>query len=141
MLTTGAFMGGTDLGMGDVSLLRVDDGVQLVSVEASGLRDANVGHVVSRLLALAREEGGRLVVSLALVEDMTSAGVGGLVRATEQVAAMGGKLVLVGLQSDLAEVLRSTGLIKKLNVAESVTDGMKAVRRNRGFLGVFSRAA
>ena len=86
MLATGAFTGGCDLGMGDVSLLRVDDGVQVVSVEASGLRDSNSGHVVSRLLALAREEGGRLVVSLALVEDMTSAGVGGLVKATESIA-------------------------------------------------------
>ncbi|MEM1183941.1 MAG: STAS domain-containing protein [Planctomycetota bacterium] len=142
MQATGAFLGGVECaGMDDVSLLRVDDGVQIVNVEAVGLRESNVGHVVSRLLALAREEGGRLVVSLALVEDMTSAGVGALVSVTETIAGTGGKLVLVGLQPELDVILRSTGLSKRLNIAGDISEALKLVRRNKGLFGRFSRAA
>ena len=131
----------TSDGVGDVSVLRIEQGVQIVTVEASSLREPGVGHVVSRLLALAREEGGRLVVSLEMVEDMTSAGVGGLVKVTDQVGAMGGKLVLVGVRDDLDEVLRTTGLSRKLHIASDMTDGLKQVRRKAGFFGRFGRAA
>ncbi|MEM7754307.1 MAG: STAS domain-containing protein [Planctomycetota bacterium] len=142
MLATGAFVGGLECdGMGDVSLLRVDDGVQVVSVEAPSLREPNTGHVVSRLLALAREEGGRLVVSLALVEDMTSAGVGALVKVSDEIAARGGKVVFVGLRDDLASVLQSTGLSKRVHLAGGVPDGLKAVRKTKSLFGRFSRAA
>ena len=142
MLATGAFVGGVECdGMGDVSLLRVDDGVQIVNVEAPSLRDPGVGHVVSRLLALAREEGGRLVVSLAMVEDMTSAGVGALVTVSDGVSKLGGKVVFVGLREDLAVVLNATGLSKRVHLAPNMTEGLKAVRKTKGLFGRFGKAA
>lgn len=142
MLANGAYVGGVGCdGMSDISLLRIDDGVQILNVEASSFREPTVGHVVSRLLALAREEGGRLVVSLAMVEDMTSAGVGALVKVTDEVSRLGGKVVFVGLREDLAIVLDSTGLSRRLHLADTIVEGMKLVRKSKGLFARFGKAA
>lgn len=67
-----------------------------------------------------------MVVNLAELESVDPAAVGELVKASQVVRGLGGELSIIGLRSDMAEMLRMTGadqLIPLYDTAEQALGG------------------
>jgi anti-anti-sigma factor len=92
-----------------------------VLVEAPARLDqATAGPYGSFLQALVEAGAHRLILDLAALEYLGSAGVRSLVVAQQAVQARGGKLALLSVRPAVREVLRICGLESRLPLAESV---------------------
>jgi anti-anti-sigma regulatory factor len=127
-------------GMGDLVVLRHDEGVRVITIDTPSLRDPGAGHIASRLVGMAREETVRLAVSLGLVQELTSSGICSLVSASEQIDRIGGRLVLFAMPDAAAKVLKQTGLSRRLLIANEAHDAVKLARRERGWVSRLRRA-
>jgi anti-anti-sigma factor len=127
-------------GLGDLVILRTDQGVQIVTIESPTLREPGVHQITERLVRMARDDGPRIALSLGLVKEITSASLGALVRAAEDIDRMGGRLVLFALPHGVNRVLRQTGLARKLTIAEDAETAAKLARRDK-FRFSFARRA
>lgn len=127
-------------GLGDLVILRTTQGVQVITIESPTLREPGVHQITERLVRMARDEGPRLALSLGLVKEITSASLGALVRAAEDIDRMGGRLVLFALPHGVDRVLRQTGLSRKLSIADDAESAVRLARRDKFRFNLTRRA-
>lgn len=108
-------------------VIREVDGVTII--EFSGELKARESQAAKdQLLALIAAGKTRLVFNLAAVGFMSSAGLGLLGVTHKQVAAQGGKLVLLKPQEKIREVISIARLQDVLTVADDETAALAAAR-------------
>ena len=73
----------------------------------------------------ALNEGGGLVVDVAGLDLITSAGLRGLMQTKQQLAARGGQLVVSGADGTVAEVIRIARFDTLLTLAPTARDGLQ----------------
>lgn len=107
-------------------------GCLLVSCEG-GLswedRDVLVATVDSHLLGLNKLQG--VVLDLAKIEYVNSAGLGALFQLVQRIRAAGGRIVFAGTPSTIQRLLRTVGMERLASFAENVPAGF-AVLCNGG---------
>jgi anti-sigma B factor antagonist len=91
---------------------------------AGELRAAEGDDWAKRATDLLGEGGARLVIDLAHVNYVSSAGLGQLVRVAAHANSQGVRLLLCNLTPFVQQVLTSTGLDKFFNVASSLDDAL-----------------
>ena len=95
---------------------------------ASGRIDAsNAGLLEERVLGLIARGERRLVLDLAGVDYMSSAGLRVCLLAAKQLAGVRGKLALAALQDRVAEVFKIAGLSTALRVCRTRAEATAAV--------------
>lgn len=127
-------------GLGDLVILRSEGGVQVITIESPTLREPGVHQITERLVRMARDDGPRIALSLGLVKEITSASLGALLRAADEIDRMGGRLVLFALPQGVDRVLRQTGLARKLAIADDAQSAVKLARRDKFRLNLTRRA-
>ncbi|MEZ6243140.1 MAG: STAS domain-containing protein [Phycisphaerales bacterium] len=83
--------------------------------------------LVTELSQAAKSRDHRIILDLAEVYLISSAGIGSLVQLHRACAADNGKLVLFGLNRELLELLRIARLDRMFNIAKSREDAVEAV--------------
>ena len=103
----------------------VSDGPGYVVVSVAGQIDAGTEQQFRDALTSALSHGAtRLVVDLAAVPFMASAGIGVLMGVRRVLADEGGRLVLASPHGEVAQVLSLTGVSQMITVTASVTDAL-----------------
>lgn len=72
--------------------------------------------------------GCRLVLDMAQLDYMSSAGLRMLLMIFRQVAGQGGKVALAGLSEEIKDTMSLTGFLDFFTTAETVEDALAAVR-------------
>jgi len=103
----------------------VSDGPGYVVVSVAGEIDAGTEEQFRDALTSALSRGAlRLVVDLAAVPFMASAGIGVLMGVRRVLADEGGRLALASPHGEVAQVLTLTGVSQVIPVTASVTDAV-----------------
>lgn len=95
------------------------DGISVATLAEPSLRDYLAPIVANRLLEAAHRAGGNLIVKHDLVREFSSAWINELLRLTTHCSGLGGWLVVCGLHPSGIAILQSTGLSKKLHLADN----------------------
>ena len=110
---------------GLISVASLGD-VAVVFVQCTALRERQAQVVQEKLTAVAERCRGRIAASLAAVQVMTSAGVNALLAVHLRCETLGGRLALFALSEDLARMLRVTKLDRKLIIAATAHEAVRA---------------
>jgi anti-anti-sigma factor len=109
------------------------------------IRDHQAQLLEVRLCGMAERAGGRLAVSLAEVDDITSAGINALVVVHAHCRKLGGHLALFGLSRQLRELLKLTHLDQAFVIATTSQEAANSFSppgpRRWGLLGSRRRKA
>ena len=109
--------------MSDPLSISVSQGPGYSVVSLTGEVDAGTEREVRDALTSVAAGGAlRLVVDLAQVTFLASAGIGVLMEARRMLAAEGGSLALASPRGEVAQVLKLTGVGEVIPVAASVAD-------------------
>jgi anti-sigma B factor antagonist len=108
-----------DITINDVQAVKV--------VELAGELDGNTApEAQAQILPLA-VPGAKIVLDMSKVPYMSSAGLRMLLVLYRTIAGSGGKVVLVGLDSDLEDTMRLTGFLDFFDHYATVNDGIAAL--------------
>jgi anti-anti-sigma factor len=94
------------------------DGIQVVALEGR-LDSMNASSVEGELNGLVTAEHNRVVVDMAKLDYISSAGLRVILVMAKQVKQVSGKLVLCGMQSHIREVFEISGFLSILTVVET----------------------
>lgn len=102
--------------------VRITDGlpIAVAYLAMHCIREHQACMLEERLRGMAARCGGRLIVSMAEVDDMTSAGINALVAVHTHCRDAGGHLVLCSLSRELHRLFRVTHLDRAIAIAETV---------------------
>ncbi len=117
-------------GSDDFIQLASEDGVVIASMTRGAFRDENgvldalekLGQVMDNRLDV------RMVLDLAVVEYMSSAGLGRLVACLKKARSSGGDLVLVNLRSEIYELLDLMKLTQIFTLRDSVAEAVELLK-------------
>ncbi len=99
--------------------------VQVVAI--SGEVDGKTAPEVQAHLGPLLQPGSKILLDMHRVDYLSSAGLRVLLSAYRQLAPIGGRLGLAGLSEDIAETLRTTGLLRFFGVYETLDAGLAAL--------------
>ncbi len=109
----------------DVNIRTVD---QVTIVELAGDLDASTAPAVqTQVLPLGRS-GQNLVLDMTQVTYMSSAGLRMLLSLYRQIAAIQGRVILVGLSEEIEDTMSVTGFLGFFDTGRTVEDGLNALR-------------
>ena len=111
----------------DLTYEDLEDGVRRIRL-AGRMDVEGTGQIDLKLTSLAAAGRAFVVLDLALVEFLSSIGLGVVVRTAKAVSAREGKLVLLGPQPAVARVLATTGIDRVLPVFEELEAARRSVR-------------
>lgn len=94
-------------------------GICVATVAEQHLRDHLAAIVGNKLLEAAHRCNGRLIVKHDLVRDFSSAWINELLQLSTHCSGLGGHLVICGLPETGMTILQTTGLDKRLHIAET----------------------
>ncbi len=97
-------------------------------VELAGDVDASTAPVVqAEILPLAQPDGN-LILDMTHVAYMSSAGLRMLLSTYRQIAAMKGRVILVGLSEEIEDTMSATGFLGFFMTGRTLDDGLDALR-------------
>jgi len=73
------------------------------------------------------EHGSKILFDMHGLQYMSSAGLRVMLATHRQVTAMGARLILVGVSSDVKEVMSVTGFLQHFTLHDTVRDGLAAL--------------
>ncbi len=98
-------------------------------IELAGDIDANTAPSVQEKVLPLVQAGSKLLLNMADVPYMSSAGLRMLLSTYRQVSAKDGKLVLVGLTEEIRETMSITGFLDFFTTEETVAAGMATLNQ------------
>lgn len=111
--------------------------VALVFLSMPAIREAQAPEVRERIVKVAEVAKGRVAVSMADVQEMTSAGINALVAAHQRCVELGAHLALFALSRDLSRLIRITKLDRRIVVADDVRQAVRSFEaRPRTIFGI-----
>jgi anti-anti-sigma regulatory factor len=93
-------------------------GISVITLAEPSLREHLAAIVGNRLLETAHHCGGMMILKHDLVREFSSAWINELLRLTVHCSGLGGHLIATGLNPNGIQILRTTGLDKRLNLAD-----------------------
>lgn len=106
---------------------REEDGVVVLTL-AGEVDVENAGKVRDAALKLTERGANRLVVDLAGVEYMDSAGLGMLIGLHKRLREANGELALAALQPQVRKLFDITGLVRVVKICGEVSEAITEVR-------------
>lgn len=94
-------------------------GVLVITPKGPSLCDADTPNVLAESLAQVGSARGRVLLDMARVEYMSSAGISMLVQLREACVQAGGSLALCGLSRPIAAVLKTTRVDRLFQIAKT----------------------
>jgi len=94
------------------------DGISVVTLAEPSLREHLASIVGNRLLETAHHCGGMMILKHDLVREFSSAWINELLGLTVHCSGLGGHLICTGMNPNGIQILRTTGLDKRLNLAD-----------------------
>jgi anti-anti-sigma regulatory factor len=114
-------------------------GAGFATVAANNLSPHEVKQLFMHLDELARKVQGNLAVDMAMVNPMNCGWINAMIELHQRCKSLGGQFIVAGLPADAADIVRSTGLDKKLMLSSTGEDAMRFYRLNEtpkvGLLG------
>lgn len=107
------------------TLSRQDD-VAVLSLTCPAIRERQASTLGRYLTSLCEQVQGRMILEVSGVGSFSCAWINELLSVTHQCRAFGGNLVLVGVHERDLRVLRTTGLMRHLSIAQSRQEAMGA---------------
>jgi anti-sigma B factor antagonist len=95
-------------------------------------RMAAVASSLKRLLQVARKNPRVLVLNLATVQTMDTAGIAMLVEVFRTMQTRGGRLILAGLHNQVLKMVQLTHLDKVMDMCDSVEAALRSDCRGQG---------
>lgn len=103
-------------------------GAGFVTLAAADLNHRELGQLLSHLQDLARKVQGNIALDLVMVRPLNCAWINGLIDYHHNCRELGGQLVIAGLPPDAADIMRTTGLDKKLIMSATREDALRYFR-------------
>ncbi len=131
-------------GGGDEALISISAtaNVAVATIDVPAVRERQATILRQRLAELAGRSGGRLVVSMHQVTDMTSACIIALIQVGDECRARGGRLVVTGLSRRLRRVFRSARIQQAVTVSRTAEEALRCFdRARRGRWSLFGLGA
>ncbi len=101
----------------------------LCKVSMSGRLDMQgAQEIETQLAAMTSGKSGKVVVDISEVSFLASLGLRTLLSTAKSLAKAGGKMVLVGPQANVAEVLKVSGIYNIIPIYDSMTSAMQALQ-------------
>ena len=104
---------------------RTLDGASVIRLE--GTIDGSSAPVAQAAIQPLLQPGCRLVIDLAGVDFMSSAGLRLMLLIFRQVSSAGGKVAMIGLSEEIRDTMSLTGFLDFFTTAESEDDALLAV--------------
>ena len=98
---------------------QVDRGILVITPKGPSLSEADASGVLAEVVGDVAAANGRVLLDMAKVEYMSSAGISMLVQLREACGQAGGSLALSGLASPIASVLKTTKVDRLFTIAKS----------------------
>lgn len=98
---------------------QVDRGVLVITPKGPSLSEADASGVLAEVVGDVTQAKGRVLLDMAKVEYMSSAGISMLVQLREACGQAGGALALSGLADPIAGVLKTTKVDRLFTIAKS----------------------
>lgn len=99
-------------------------------VTINGELDGKTAPIIQAQLAQACAPGCQIVLDMQHVNYLSSAGLRMLLMLNRQIAGLNGRIVIVGLSSDLIDTLAETGFLAYLQIEETLDLGLVALHKN-----------
>jgi anti-anti-sigma regulatory factor len=103
-------------------------GAGFVTLAASDLTPRELAQLHNQLNDLARKVQGNIALDLTLVKPLNCAWINSLIDVHHGCKNLGGQLVIAGMPPDAADILRTTGLDKKLIMSATREDALRYFR-------------
>jgi len=103
---------------------------QITVVNLEGDLDGKTAPEVQAQLTPLIQGGGKMILDMAKVPYMSSAGLRVLLMLYRQASANNGKIVLVGLSEELADTMSVTGFLNFFTTSETLDSGVKILNKN-----------
>jgi anti-sigma B factor antagonist len=107
-----------------IDIETIDD---VTVVKLAGGLDSYLASVARQQLGPILEGGGKMLLDMTAVEDITSAGLQLLLTIDRLIARSGGRIVLVGVADAVKDAISITGLLNLFTLCDTIDDGMKAL--------------
>jgi anti-sigma B factor antagonist len=113
--------------MGEAQYVRIErvDGVAAATVLREKITEHENTPVFTELSTAAAASKHRLILDMAQVNLLSSAGLGSLINLHKLCTSNGGRLVIHGLQEQIAGLMKLTHLHKLLVIVDSRADALK----------------
>lgn len=98
---------------------QVDRGVLVITPKGPSLSEADASGVLAEVVGDVTQAKGRVLLDMAKVEYMSSAGISMLVQLREACGQAGGSLALSGLADPIADVLKTTKVDRLFTIAKN----------------------
>ncbi len=109
-----------------IDTITVDD---ITVVVMSGDLDASTSPAAQQQLLALTKPGSRILLDMSEVPYMSSAGLRMLLSTYRQVAASGGRIVLVGVVEEIRDTMSVTGFLNFFTIYETVDEGLAALQQ------------
>ena len=103
---------------------------QITVVNLEGDLDGKTAPEVQAQLTPLIQGGGKMILDMAKVPYMSSAGLRVLLMLYRQASANNGKIVLVGLSEELADTMSVTGFLNFFTTSETLDSAVKILNEN-----------
>lgn len=103
---------------------------QITVVNLEGDLDGKTAPEVQAQLTPLIQGGGKMILDMAKVPYMSSAGLRVLLMLYRQAAANNGKIVLVGLSEELSDTMSVTGFLNFFTTCETLDSAIKMLNEN-----------
>jgi anti-anti-sigma factor len=114
-------------------------GVGEAVVAGDALQDREVPVIMRQLVDMAKRSDGRLVLDATSLRPFSCTWINALIELDQRCRAMGGQLAISGLGCEASDLIRSTGLEKRLRLVVSRADGIKILRQGQARSTLFDR--
>lgn len=109
--------------------MRTVDDVLIVNLEGS--IDSRTAPAIEGRLRQIPAESRKVLVSMAKVSFLSSAGLRLLLLLYRQIKGRGGQIALVGVSEDIRDVMVNTGFLQFFTLADTEEAGLTALREKR----------
>ncbi len=106
-------------------------GVGEAVVAGDCARDRDMASLSRQLADMARRADGRLVLDAGSLRPFTCSWINTLLDLDQRCRTMGGQLVIAGLSDDARDMIKSTGLEKRLRLVPSRAEGIRLLRQGQ----------
>lgn len=113
-------------------------GVGFITLSAQHLSDREIQQVVAHIATLSRKTNGSLALDIQLVRPFNCAWINALIELDASCRELGGSLVLASVPDEAFDILRATGLDRKLAIAANRAEALSMLEpagASQGLLG------
>jgi anti-sigma B factor antagonist len=108
--------------------LSVNTSTQVTVIEMAGDVDSNTAPLVQEQVLPLAQPGSKILLDMAKVSYMSSAGLRLLLSLYRQVTRKDGRLILVGLSDEIRDTMSITGFLDFFTTYETFDSGLQAFR-------------